>query len=106
MTSSIADIFCNSRPSISIPIRPNWANPQLSERLAILKSEQTPIHYAARSEFTESDYRQWILDLKARFRSVQLKAAVTVNTELLAFYWNLNVKLWPNRLKLPGARGF
>jgi hypothetical protein len=30
-----------------------------------------------------ADYRAWLGDLKARFRQVQLKAAVAVNTELL-----------------------
>ena len=28
-----------------------------------------------------SDYRQWLGELKTRFRQVQLKAAVSVNTE-------------------------
>ena len=40
-------------------------------------------------ELSVADYREWIGDLKARFRSVQLKAAVAVNSELLAFYWEL-----------------
>ena len=42
------------------------------------------------SELLETAYyREWVGDLKARFRSVQLKAAVAVNTELLGFYWQL-----------------
>jgi predicted nuclease of restriction endonuclease-like (RecB) superfamily len=36
-----------------------------------------------------ADYREWIGELKSRFRAVQLKAAVSVNTELLGFYWEL-----------------
>jgi predicted nuclease of restriction endonuclease-like (RecB) superfamily len=55
--------------------------------------ERTPIRNAARSEFTEDEYRQWILDLKARFQSLQLKAAVAVNAELLAFYWELGCEI-------------
>ena len=35
------------------------------------------------------EYRQWLADLKSRYRQVQLKAAVTVNTALLEFYWQL-----------------
>jgi hypothetical protein len=35
------------------------------------------------------EYRDWIGQLKTRFRSVQLKAAVAVNHELLQFYWEL-----------------
>lgn len=37
----------------------------------------------------QSDYRQWLASLKARVRSVQIKAAVAVQTELLQFYWEL-----------------
>jgi predicted nuclease of restriction endonuclease-like (RecB) superfamily len=55
--------------------------------------KQTPIRNAARSKFTESDYGQWIGGLKERFRSVQLKAAVTVNAELLGFYWELGAEI-------------
>ena len=40
-----------------------------------------------------ADYRAWIGDLKARFRSVQLKAAVAVNTALLQFYWELGADI-------------
>jgi len=36
-----------------------------------------------------SDYRQWLASIKARLRSVQIKAAVAVQTELLQFYWDL-----------------
>lgn len=38
------------------------------------------------NKHSASDYHQWLLDLKTRFRHVQLKAAVAVNTELLRFY--------------------
>jgi predicted nuclease of restriction endonuclease-like (RecB) superfamily len=37
----------------------------------------------------QSDYRQWLASLKARLRSVQIKAAIAVQTELLQFYWDL-----------------
>lgn len=39
------------------------------------------------------DYRAWLGNLKARFRQVQLKAAVAVNTELLQFYWELGADI-------------
>ncbi|HRZ78981.1 MAG TPA: DUF1016 N-terminal domain-containing protein, partial [bacterium] len=35
------------------------------------------------------DYKNWLTALKLRIRTVQLKAAVAVNTELLTFYWEL-----------------
>lgn len=40
-----------------------------------------------------ADYGQWLGELKTRFRQVQLKAAVAVNTELLQFYWELGADI-------------
>ncbi len=36
-----------------------------------------------------SDYIQWLSELKSKIRSVQIKAAVAVNTSLILFYWEL-----------------
>ncbi len=36
-----------------------------------------------------SDYRQWLGELKMRIRQSQIKAAIRVNTELLQLYWDL-----------------
>ena len=42
----------------------------------------------AMSDLAESaDYRQWIVSIKSRVQSAQLKAAVSVNRELLQLYW-------------------
>lgn len=35
------------------------------------------------------EYFSWIGELKKRYRATQIKAAVSVNTALLEFYWNL-----------------
>ena len=35
------------------------------------------------------DYKQWLTDLKSRIQSAQIKAAVKVNAELIALYWEL-----------------
>ena len=35
------------------------------------------------------NYRAWINDLRKRYRAAQTKAAVSVNSALLEFYWNL-----------------
>ena len=35
------------------------------------------------------DYRAWIAELKKRYRSTQIKAAISVNAALLEFYWGL-----------------
>ena len=34
-------------------------------------------------------YRNWILDLRKRYKATQCKAAVAVNSALIEFYWNL-----------------
>lgn len=38
---------------------------------------------------TDKEYAVWVADLKHRFRSAQIKAAVKVNRELLIYYWQL-----------------
>ena len=35
------------------------------------------------------EYRRWIVELKKRYRSTQIKAAISVNAALLEFYWEL-----------------
>lgn len=37
----------------------------------------------------DSDYINWVQDIKQRFRNAQLKAVVHVNTEMLRFYWSV-----------------
>jgi len=37
----------------------------------------------------DKDYRNWLIEVKSKIRHVQLKAAVSVNRELLTFYWDL-----------------
>ena len=42
---------------------------------------------------TDQDYRQWLLDLKTRYRQAQIKAASRVNEELLRYYWQLGADI-------------
>ena len=37
----------------------------------------------------DSDFKQWLVDLKVRIRQSQIKAAIKVNSELLHLYWDL-----------------
>lgn len=53
-----------------------------------------------------ADYRAWVMDLKARFRSVQLKAAVSVNSALLAFYWELGQEIVARQAETEWGSGF
>lgn len=69
-------------------------------------------------------YAKWIGELKKRYRAMQIKAAVAVNSALIEFYWNLGKDIsekYPGevygskffdklgvdlRRELPGASGF
>ncbi len=47
-------------------------------------------HFVSNKGFTPtSAYRQWLGELKSRFRQCQVKAAVRVNSSILEFYWSL-----------------
>ena len=52
------------------------------------------------------DYREWLAELKSRYRQVQLKAAVTVNTALLAFYWELGADILTRQSNTAWGQGF
>jgi len=40
-----------------------------------------------------TDYSSWLKELKNKIRSVQIKASVKVNTEILNFYWELGADI-------------
>ena len=52
------------------------------------------------------EYRQWLSDLKSRYRQVQLKAAVAVNTALLAVYWDLGADIVARQSNTSWGQGF
>lgn len=41
----------------------------------------------------DADYQQWLVELKARYRQAQIKAASRVNEELLRYYWQLGADI-------------
>lgn len=41
----------------------------------------------------KQEYRAWLTEVKRKIRSVQIKAALKVNTELLLFYWDLGADI-------------
>ena len=53
---------------------------EISEQPHIVKSHDIRI---------DTDYAEWIADLKHRYRSAQVKASVRVNAEKLLFNWEL-----------------
>ena len=52
------------------------------------------------------DYRQWLVDIKGRYRHVQLKAAVAVNTAVLEFYWDLGTDILARQSNTAWGQGF
>ena len=55
---------------------------------------------------TGGDYREWLGQLKTRFRQVQLKAAVAVNSALLQFYWELGADIVAKQQAFTWGSGF
>jgi len=53
-----------------------------------------------------SDYKQWLIDLKSRIRQSQIKAAVKVNTELLRLYWDLGQDIVARQMEAAWGSGF
>ena len=37
----------------------------------------------------DTEYKNWISELKTKIRSTQIKAAIAVNAALIGFYWDL-----------------
>ena len=54
----------------------------------------------------QGDYREWLVQLKTRFRQVQLKAAVAVNRALLQFYWELGADMVSRQQAFAWGSGF
>ena len=57
------------------------------------KRNEKPIVVRSHDVHLDSDYVQWIHNIKERFRTTQIKAAVKVNSEQLLFNWQLGREL-------------
>lgn len=55
---------------------------------------------------SNSDYRAWIGALKQKFQQSQIKAAVSVNTALLGFYWELGIEIVERQKSSQWGSGF
>jgi len=53
-----------------------------------------------------AEYRDWVMALKTRLRETQLKAAVSVNTTLLEFYWALGADIVERQKDSDWGSGF
>ncbi len=53
-----------------------------------------------------TEYKKWINELKIKFRSSQIKASISVNKELLKFYWTLGKDIVEIQKKHEWGSGF
>lgn len=53
-----------------------------------------------------NDYSSWLKELKNKIRTVQIKAAVQVNTEMLLFYWELGADIVKKQAHATWGDGF
>ena len=51
--------------------------------------DQSTILVKSHDIHLDSEYRDWILEIKQRYQASQIKAAVKVNSEQLLFNWEL-----------------
>lgn len=54
-----------------------------------MKNSNSPIIVSSHDVHLDSEYVQWIYDIKERFRNTQIKTAIKVNSEQLLFNWQL-----------------
>jgi hypothetical protein len=54
----------------------------------------------------DKEYSAWLKELKNKIRSVQIKAAVKVNTEMLSFYWELGADIVEKQAEAIWGDGF
>ncbi len=54
----------------------------------------------------DSEFKQWLVDLKGRIRQSQLRAAVKVNSELLRLYWDLGQDIVVRQMDAVWGSGF
>ena len=54
-----------------------------------IKKQTEPYIVMSHDIHIDRDYADWIADIKHRYRSAQVKAAVKVNEEKLLFNWQL-----------------
>ena len=54
----------------------------------------------------DTDFKQWLIDLKARIRQSQIKAMIKVNSEMLRLYWDLGRDIVIRQMDAAWGSGF
>lgn len=55
---------------------------------------------------TNSDYKNWLIELKANIKRSQIKAALAVNSELIQLYWDLGKQIVEKQKHAQWGSGF
>jgi predicted nuclease of restriction endonuclease-like (RecB) superfamily len=55
---------------------------------------------------TDSEYKNWLIELKANIKRSQIKAALSVNTELIRLYWDLGKQIVEKQEHTQWGSGF
>ncbi|GBU22930.1 hypothetical protein R80B4_02843 [Fibrobacteres bacterium R8-0-B4] len=59
------------------------------------------------SDFVKkSEYRDWLRDLKRQIKTGQIKAALSVNSRMIALYWDLGRQIAEKQEKAKWGSGF
>jgi len=54
----------------------------------------------------DQDFKQWLVNLKARIRQSQIKAMIKVNDEMLRLYWDLGHDIVVRQMDAAWGSGF
>ena len=68
-------------------------------------SDNKPFIVKSHDVHLDSDYRQWLSDLKSRYHRIQIKAALKINSEQLLFNWQLGRDLVVRRAEEKWGKG-
>ena len=70
-----------------------------------IKADNKPFVVKSHDINIDAEYREWILEIKQRYRDSQTKAAVKVNSEALLFNWRLGRDLVIRRAEEKWGKG-
>ena len=69
------------------------------------RKSRFPIVVSSHDVHLDSDYVQWIYEIKERFRKTQIKAAIKLNSEQLLFNWKLGRDLTMSKVEEKWGNG-
>ena len=70
------------------------------------RKSRFPMVVSSHDVHVDSDYVQWIHEIKERFRNTQIKAAIKVNSEQLLFNWQLGRDLTMRKVEEKTPTGY